>query len=428
MNNVRSLLRQLRPSGSKRWLNCQASPGVIARLGLGNESSTYADEGTEAHALAALAFNSTWEHAAKSCDNKEMLAYVKGYYDHVKSHANKPDDVHLVEQPVRLFYAPKLPPLEPGEVDNKEDHGTADSIVVRGGGAKVFIDDLKYGAGISVQAKKNTQLAIYAYSAMLMLEDLYEFTDKTLVTLCIYQPRIASEEPRRLWVLSYKDLRDFCLNIQATAESILADPDTKTFAPAEDTCQFCPMASQCIARAAFLLGELPVEDEAPSAKDAVLTALPDEEPHLELVDPALLTHEQLSKVLSVKKHLVKYLNECEAFVHELLTKGGSFPGYKLVAGRSNRQWVNEEDADKFLRGMFKPGDMYTQKLISPTQAEAMMKTKPRRKTSWERFEQLVTKPTGGPTLAPEDDKRPALQMKVDVNEEFAPPTVGEELL
>lgn len=391
----------LRPSGAKRWLSCKASPGLISRLvGVPEDSGSYANEGTKAHELAAACLLKGWD--GELFDDKEMLGHVRGYYDLVVGHAK--GNVIAVEQPLPLWYDPASPP------------GTTDAIIVQEDGKRVFIDDLKYGAGVSIQAKQNPQLAIYARSAMEYYGETYPFTDSTLVTLCIYQPRIVGEEPVRLWALSYKELKAFCAEIETTAHSILADPFNQPYAPSDEACQFCPAQAVCKARAEYLLGELPLNDAE--------ELLESQSPPPELPSPELLTLEQLAKVVGVSKHLVKWLNDCKEHGEKLLTEGKPFPGFKLVAGKSNRAWTDEADAEKFLRGMFRREAIYTEKLVSPTQAEKMMNAKTTRDRSWTRFAELVTKPVGGPSMVPQDDPREAIVPGAQPQEEF----VDESLL
>ncbi|MGJ7321623.1 DUF2800 domain-containing protein, partial [Morganella morganii] len=54
----------------------------------------------------------------------------------------------------------------------------------------------------------------------------------------------------------------------------------------------------------------------------------------------------------------------------------------------------------------KQDQMYSMKVISPTQAEKLIKKdSPRR---WTKLEALITRSDGKPTVAPETDPRPAL--------------------
>ena len=77
------------------------------------------------------------------------------------------------------------------------------------------------------------------------------------------------------------------------------------------------------------------------------------------------------------------------------------PGYKLVAKRSTRQWVDEAEALAKLGGtipMYEP-----MKVISPAAAEKVLK-----KSKLALPDDLVVAVSSGSTLAPESDPRPAV--------------------
>ena len=120
-----------------------------------------------------------------------------------------------------------------------------------------------------------------------------------------------------------------------------------------------------------------------------------------------LEPEQISRVLNNKKLVVSWLDAVETYVKEKLEAGEAFPGFKLVAGRSNRAWATDPSVEAKLADMF--GDQaYTRKLISPAQAEKILGRK-----RIEEIADLVVKPKGEPTLAGADDPRPAVNITID---------------
>ena len=70
----------------------------------------------------------------------------------------------------------------------KEAFGTADCVVV--GGEDLHIIDLKYGQGVLVDARENTQLMLYGLGALSLLDGIYDIEN---VSLHIYQPRRCRE-------------------------------------------------------------------------------------------------------------------------------------------------------------------------------------------------------------------------------------------
>ena len=77
------------------------------------------------------------------------------------------------------------------------------------------------------------------------------------------------------------------------------------------------------------------------------------------------------------------------------------PGYKLVAKRATRQWVDEAKAKDALSSM--GVEPYRQELLSPAQAEKVLK-----KSKLALPDDLVVSVSSGSTIAPESDPRPAV--------------------
>ena len=55
-------------------------------------------------------------------------------------------------------------------------------------------------------------------------------------------------------------------------------------------------------------------------------------------------------------------------------------------------------------------EMYDLKLISPTNAEKLQKAAVIGPRQWTKVQDLIVRPDGKPTVAPESDKRPALEV------------------
>jgi hypothetical protein len=125
--------------------------------------------------------------------------------------------------------------------------------------------------------------------------------------------------------------------------------------------------------------------------------------NLETSKPETLTDEQLRIALDNKKLILAWFDAIETIVTDRLTGGNAFNGYKLVEGRSNRAWRDEDATAKALIGVIDMDKLYISKLISPAQAEKELG-----KSRADLLENLITKPVGAPTLVPESDKRPAV--------------------
>lgn len=372
---------RLPPSAASRWTVCTASVGFIERNKsvLPADGSVYADEGTKAHALAADVLSGKARLVGSS--DPDMLLHTRAYIDFVQAKVGKGDRL-LVERRTSLFYLPS-------------QHGTVDAAIVSDKG--VYIADLKYGAGVGVYAKDNKQLAIYAESLIRELESIEDIKGDTLLTLAIYQPRDRNDpEPVRLWALSRTELADFCAPIEHIAAEILSNPEGGKFvADPEVQCRFCPAKGICTAYA-----------------NHGLVAIPDSVPErITLASPESLTREQRVKVIQAKKTLESWLEAVEAQEVSELMAGAAPMGLKLVAGKSNRQWRDEEKSKTLLRNYLAAEVTNPpSSLISPAQAEKALKGIETSTRFQNAFEASIHRPEGRPTLVPESDKRPPLMI------------------
>ena len=101
--------------------------------------------------------------------------------------------------------------------------------------------------------------------------------------------------------------------------------------------------------------------------------------------------------------LEQWITDLRALAFQLLETGKPVPGYKLVAKRATRQWVNETDAKAALLKSLPETEVMESSLISPAKAEKVLK-----KHGLTLPEGTVVAISSGSTLANEDDPRPAL--------------------
>jgi hypothetical protein len=111
---------------------------------------------------------------------------------------------------------------------------------------------------------------------------------------------------------------------------------------------------------------------------------------LDAVDDAMLGAYASNAVL-----LQGWIESVNELVETKLRNGYKIPGWKLVAKRGQRKWVDEEGAAAAL--LLQGIDPYRKDLLSPAQAEKKTKNLP----------EVVTL-SSGDTLAPESDPRPAV--------------------
>ncbi len=359
---------KLSASGSARWLNCTGS--VKAEQSFKDGSSPAAEYGTCAHELADIVLSTgkdidsflgqTLSDAPSVKVDQEMIDNVQGYVNYVQSFGGE----QFYE--VRLDYSHLVP----------NGFGTSDAVVIVDNVLHVI--DLKMGKGVVVDAENNTQGMLYALGAVEEYGYLYDF-DK--VVIHIYQPRVSNFST---WELSILDLTLFGEYVTKQAIEALSDDAPRT--PGDKQCQWCKAKATCPAL-------LKHAEKTISADFDNLDDLPD-------VDS--LTPDKLSVILSNKKLIESWLKAVEEHISHTLLDGEEFPGFKLVAGRSLRRWANEDEAQEQLITLLDE-QAFEKKLLTVAKAEKALGAKRKKE-----IENLIIKPEGKPTLAPESDKRPSI--------------------
>lgn len=376
----------LAASKSERWINCTPSARLEEAVP-DPPQSIYAAEGTLAHELAQLylmagemseaEFNDKLEEIyANELFDVEMLDEVSKYVEYCEealeaAEVNTPDAIMLVEQ--KLDFSRYVP----------EGFGTGDCIIIADGEMETI--DLKYGKGVLVVAKNNTQAMLYALGAYEKFSLMY---DIHTIKMTIIQPRRNNYDSE---IISVEYLLDW-------AESIL-------WPAAEDAwdgigeqlpgpwCKFCKVKAQCRALAKQNL-ELAKGEFKPSY---------------------LLTDDEVADVLHKAPLVLDWVNAVQAYAFsEAMSGNKQWPGFKLVAGVSRRRWIDEATVETELNKVkdLSQEDIYVTKIQPLTNIEKRIG----KKRFAEEFGHLVVKPDGTPTLVPVDDKRPAIgleQAKLD---------------
>lgn len=380
---------RLRPSSAGKWINCPGS--VKAEHGLPDGDTTHMDTGTVAHWIAAKLLRGGGElpplGSEFEVDNGEVLpvlfdsnlpvvVFDQEMLDNVLKYSNYLLFGHY--DMAKLIVERQL------EID-EGFAGTPDLIYIDGNTLEVH--DLKYGYN-PVQAAHNWQLMIYAYAADIeyIAENGREFTHFKLV---IHQPRLG-----RVDEVTYS--RD---EIQAFWDVILTRVvDIDNGAETRNAGEWCTK-HYCKARATCAVFQ-----------DYALEDLPEIKEELNNADIG----RKLSKIAAIRDWCDRIEQEAYSLVVE---KGQRINGFKVVAGkRGGRAWISESDAEKMLKSMRLKNDvMYSQKLISPTQAEGLYKSEILGERQWDRLNELITQAEGRPLLVPESDKRHEIEIVTDLD-------------
>ena len=365
----------LSASGAHRWMNC--TPSARLELEFDDKSGSAAAEGTAAHELSEHKLRKALKMRSKKpvspFDSDEMDSYTDGYVEFIleiieqaKQSCNDP--LVLIEQ--RLDFTKYVP----------DGFGTGDSLIIADG--TLHIIDFKYGQGVLVNAEDNPQMKLYALGALELFDGIY---DVNTVAMTIYQPR---RENVSTFTVFKESLYQWAEEILKPIAELAFAGDGQ-YCPGE-WCQFCRAAVKCRARA-----------ESKMKLAAFEFAL-----------PPLLSDEEIAVILSSIGDLTNWANEIMSYATDTAVNHGKhWPGYKVVEGRSNRKYTDDEAvAETAKEAGYR--DIYKQSLITITEMEKLM-GKPKFN---EILGSLVIKPTGKPTLVPVSDKRPEINTSTAKND------------
>ena len=382
---------KLSASGAHRWLVCTPSAALEAELP--DVSSPYAEEGTHAHTLAEIRLRQALGERVRLPNgfreseyySEAMEGYVEEFVDLVlqriaEHRATGSEPLVYFEQ--RLDFSRWVP----------EGFGTGDVVIISDLGVEVI--DLKYGQGVPVSAVNNPQLRLYGLGAYDRYNLLYDISH---IIMTIVQPRLNSISTE---TLKAEELLEWA-ETYVRPRAALAWEGKGEFIAGEH-CQFCKLRATCRARAEANL-ELAKADFA-------------------LQDPPTLSVEEIGEVLTRADELVRWANDVKAYAQEQAEKHGvKFPGWKLVEGRSNRVYSDEDAVrEVLLKAGYTEEQITETKLKGVTAMSKLLKAKAFRELLEETG--LVIKPPGKPTLVPESDKRPEISSVASAKSDFGKET------
>ena len=366
----------LSASSSHRWLHCL--PSARLELEFEDTSGTAADEGTAAHALSEHKLKKALHIRSKrpisDYDSDEMEECTDAYVDFVMEQVELArnfcnDPIILIEK--RLDFSCYVP----------DGFGTGDCLIISDD--RLHIVDFKYGMGVLVDAVDNPQMKLYALGALEIYDSLYDINE---VSMTIFQPR---RENVSTWTVPVEELKCWAEE-ELKPKAVKAYNGEGEYIPGE-WCTFCKAAVRCRARA---------EEKLKLAQT-------------EFKMPPLLTDNEIEEILFILPDLTKWANEITAYATDAaVNHGKEWNGFKVVEGRSVRKYKDEDAiAEKAAASGFK--DIYRKSLIPMTEMQKLM--------GKAKFEEilgdLIYKPPGKPTLVPNSDKRPAMNV-ADAKNEF----------
>lgn len=360
-------------SNAARVLACPASIDRSAKVP-SSPSSSYAEEGTALHSAMEWLLDTTVRRRRKP---EHLLGMV--FNKHVITRELLNDAVipaaeyfHEVIGKHGYRYEQEISASFPG-IDGA--FGTTDVVAFRGEDS-VIIFDWKFGAGVPVSAKMNSQLMYYACCAI----EHYDLWGKVkIIDMHICQPRVPHGNSR--CVIDMKQLRAF------KRQLIKVVNGPRDHAETGSHCRWCPASATCVDRL----------EDARRALAWKSTGLgKDLAAAMELAD----------KVNDWIKDVTSSINTC-------LTNGGTVPGYKLVEKRATRKWAIDDAAvRKYLHSHGLTEDQFAPRsIVTAPQAEKLLKPLGAKLES-----SKIKVESSGYTVAPESDNRPAVSTRRDLDD------------
>ncbi len=376
---ISTLHSELGPSASDRWLPCPGS--VLLIRGLDDPDSIYAAEGNAAHEL------SEWCRVEKKPADHWRGTIIKVGKFEFEVDQEMIDAINefveYVDQfPGEALYEAKVSyslwvPTGFGTLDD----GRLQDCVAR-------VTDLKYGKGVWVFAKDNSQLKMYALGLYHDYKHLYDFK-KFILT--IHQPRLENVDT---FELTLDELLDWAENtVKPIAERALK-PGAEF--KAGDHCVFCPAKGSCKVRQEYV----------------TKAALSDfENLESEPREVAFMTNDEIALVLPKLPNIKKWCGDVAAHARSEVAKGNlvthpELGNYKMVEGRSRRVWKGKEE-DVIAGLTLEVDDMeslWERNFTTPAKAEKILGKKVD-------ISDLIFKPKGAPVLVDGTDERESLEIK-----------------
>ena len=352
----------LSASSAHRWLNC--TPSARLTEAIEDITSEFAQEGTDAHALCEYKLNNFigvkdsypemqyYSQEMEDCANG-YVAYISEIYEELKNdHA---DPVIFVE--TKLDFSRYVP----------DGFGTGDALIASN--KILHIIDYKHGKGVEVSAIDNPQMKLYALGALELFDFLYDI-EKVVMT--IYQPRLSNIST---YEITIEDLLKWANDELIPKAQMAFKGEGKLSCGA--WCKFCKLKATCQERARVNM-ELAKYD---------------------FLEASLLSNDEIAEILKKSDDFVSWISDVKEYALSEALKGSKFNGFKVVEGKSNRKFTDEEAVAKEVQKL--GVDPYDHKLKSITEMTKLLG-----KEKFKVLDGYIAKPQGKPTLVPDTDKRP----------------------
>lgn len=325
----------LSASSSHRWLMCPPSAKLCA--GQKDTASPYAQQGTDCHELCAyLAEKQLGRDVKDPTEGLEYYdaemqdcaenysSYVMEQIEAAKQHCSDPQV--LIEQ--RLDFSQWV----------ENGFGTGDCVIVADDILQII--DYKHGVGILVSAEQNPQMMCYALGALELFDGIYDISQ---IQMTIFQPR---RENVSTFSMAKEELLVWAEKVLAPTAALAYEG--KGEFKAGDHCQFCKVKASCRKRAEYNLELARYDFEM----------------------PPILDETEIAAILTKADGLAAWAVDIKEYALQQALGGKHFEGFKIVEGRANRKYADEEAAASVVKAAgFEP---YEKKLLGITAMTALL--------------------------------------------------------
>jgi hypothetical protein len=268
--------------------------------------------------------------------------------------------------------------------------GSADVIIK----SDTCIEVIDHKTGFIPVSSNTGQLKIYALGALAHYTNQGQVDGIKWIRTTISQPRTEGDAISSD-IMTKDELMHWC-ETELKPAIIEAEREDSPFNPGNSQCQFCRIKATCPA-----LAEEAQKLAMSTFKDQTGKSLDD----LANVDPATLTAEQISDVLSAAPMIKGWIKAIEDYALEELRNYRRIPGFKAVRSGKRNQWSGDDMT--VLRELTEAGIDYS-KLIKETiiSAPQALKLKGLPKEQREAIESHVVKSEGSLKVVPVSNDAP----------------------
>jgi len=382
---------ELGGSSADRWVNCPGSIFLLRQVPK-QEAGEAAAQGTLAHSMLETKLGAFLENRLHGTPYAKTVEPIRTDDDEMWD---------LTDDALTLIWENVLEESITDKGWGIEDKFFIDEQLQMGGFVDfyvIYIDDrgkrvaclvdFKYGFH-PVSVEKNYQLAFYSVALRKFIQSHDKDIDK--VRCVIIQPR-ADNDNYQETSYTAKQLDTWEKKFFKAADQIYVKqkPKFKT----GDHCKWCQAQAVCVAK----------QKEVSAEMDLIMI----DPENTKLPEVAMVPDELIVQVLEKEDKILSFLKAVRSYAMERARLGTSLPGWKLVEGKSRRQWKKNDEAEiaKALKenGVLEPFNQKLKGLGEMEREVANILGIPKKEAS-EFITQFCDMSTPSLTLVPESDPR-----------------------